>query len=91
MHYINPKGKFILSPQEQRQGPRFKVSSEGLSAEIDKPQRSPIQVQTKVKVVQVHLEEKICICYGPQEKSSTQRSILGFQVNRLMVPLKHFH
>ena len=21
--YINPKGKFILSPQEQRQGPRF--------------------------------------------------------------------
>ena len=34
-HFINPKGKFILSP-------RFKVSSEGVSAEIDIPQRSPI-------------------------------------------------
>ena len=41
---INPKGKFILSPQEQCQGPRFKDSSEGLLAEID------IQVQTKAEV-----------------------------------------
>ena len=31
-------------------GPRFKVSSEGLSTEIDIPQRSPIQVQTKIEV-----------------------------------------
>ena len=31
-------------------GPRFKVSSEGLSAEIDIPLRSPIQVQTKADV-----------------------------------------
>ena len=23
LHFINPKGKFILSLQEQRQGPRF--------------------------------------------------------------------
>ena len=42
--------KFILSTQEQRQGPRVKVSSEGLSAEIDILQWSPIQVQTKVDV-----------------------------------------
>ena len=42
MHYRNPKGKFILSPQEQRQGPRFKVSSEGLSPEIDILIRSPV-------------------------------------------------
>ena len=44
--YIDPKGKFILSPQEHRQG----TSSKGLSAEIDIPLRSPIQVQTKVNV-----------------------------------------
>ena len=31
-------------------GPRFKVSSERLSAETDIPQRSPIQVQTMVEV-----------------------------------------
>ena len=38
MHCIiihTPKGKVNLSPQEQRQGPRFKVSSEKLSREID--------------------------------------------------------
>ena len=39
---INPKGKSILSPQEQRQGPRFKVSSERLSTEIDILIQSPI-------------------------------------------------
>ena len=33
---INPKEKFILSPQEQDQGPWFKVSFERLSPEIDK-------------------------------------------------------
>ena len=32
---MNPKMKFILSPQEKRQGPRLKVSSEGQSPEID--------------------------------------------------------
>ena len=31
-------------------GPRFKVSFEGLSAEIDIPLRSPIQVQPKADV-----------------------------------------
>ena len=35
LYYINPKGKFILSPQEQRQRPRFKVLSERLSPEFD--------------------------------------------------------
>ena len=30
LHLINPKGKFILLMQEQRQGPLFKVSSERL-------------------------------------------------------------
>ena len=32
--YDYPKGKFILTPQEQRQGPRFKVLSEGPSPEL---------------------------------------------------------
>ena len=50
LHYINPKGKFILSPQEQHQGPRFKVSSDGLSTEIDILIRSPIQVLTEAAV-----------------------------------------
>ena len=40
---INSRGKFILSPQEQRRKPRFKVLSEGLSPEIDILIRSPIQ------------------------------------------------
>ena len=31
LHYTNFKGKFLLSPQEQSQGPRFKVASEGLA------------------------------------------------------------
>ena len=31
-------------------GPQFKVSSEGLSTDIDIPIRSPIQVQTEVDV-----------------------------------------
>ena len=51
MLYINPKGKFILSAQEQRQELRYKVSSEGLSTEIDILIRHPIQVQTKAAVV----------------------------------------
>ena len=33
---INPKGKFILSPQEKRQGHLFKVSSKGLERVIKK-------------------------------------------------------
>ena len=36
-----------MSLQEQRQGPRFKVSSEGLSPEIDILIRSLIQVLTE--------------------------------------------
>ena len=49
--YINPKGKFILSPQEQHQGPRFKASSEGLSPEIDSILiQSPIPVLTEATV-----------------------------------------
>ena len=53
LHCVNQKGKFIiLPPQEHRQGPRFKVSSEGLSPEIDIliVIRSPIQVLTEVAV-----------------------------------------
>ena len=50
LHYIFRKGKLILSPQEQRQGPQLKVSSEGLSTEIDILIRSPIQVQTEADV-----------------------------------------
>ena len=50
MYYINPYWKFILSPSKQRQGPWFKVSSEGLSSEIDILIRSPIQVLTKAAV-----------------------------------------
>ena len=34
-HCINPRRKFIMFPQEKRQGPQFKVSSERLSPEID--------------------------------------------------------
>ena len=34
LHYINPKGKFILSPQEQRRGPWFKGSIEGHLAAV---------------------------------------------------------
>ena len=45
-----PKGNSYCRHKSSARGPRFKVSSEGLSAEIDIPQRSPIQVQTKVKV-----------------------------------------
>ena len=36
MLYVNPKGKFTLSPQKQRQGPRFKVSCKGLSPERER-------------------------------------------------------
>ena len=35
MHYINQKGKYILSPHETCQGTWFKVSSRGLSTAID--------------------------------------------------------
>ena len=44
LHFIYPKGKFILSP-------RLKVSSEGLSKEIDILVRSTIQVLIEVDVV----------------------------------------
>ena len=42
-----PKRNSYCCRKSSARGPRFKVSSEGLSAEIDIPQRSPIQVQTK--------------------------------------------
>ena len=42
-----PKGNSYCCRKSSARGPRFKVSSEGLSAEIDIPPRSPIQVQTK--------------------------------------------
>ena len=45
-----PKGNSFCRRKSSASGPRFKVSSEGLSAEIDIPQRSPIQVQTKADV-----------------------------------------
>ena len=45
-----PKGNSYCRRKSSARGPRFKVSSEELSAKIDIPQRSPIQVQTKVEV-----------------------------------------
>ena len=45
-----PKGNSYCRRKSSAREPRFKVSSEGLSAEIDIPQRLPIQVQTKVEV-----------------------------------------
>ena len=45
-----PKGNSYCRRKSSARGPRFKVSSEGLSAEFDIPLRSPIQVQTKVDV-----------------------------------------
>ena len=44
------QGEIILSPQEQHQGPRFKVSSKGLSPEIDILIRLPIEVLTGAAV-----------------------------------------
>ena len=35
LHFMNPRGKFILSLEEKRQGPKFKVSSKILSPEND--------------------------------------------------------
>ena len=49
-HYINPKRKFIPPSQECARGPRFKVSSEGLSTEIDIPIQSPIQILIEADV-----------------------------------------
>ena len=45
-----PKKNSYCHRKSSARGPRFKVSSEGLSAEIDIPLRSPIQVQTKADV-----------------------------------------
>ena len=50
LHYVNPKGKFILSLKDQRQGPWFKVSFEGPSSEIHILIRSPVQVLTEAAV-----------------------------------------
>ena len=45
-----PKGNSYCRRKSSARGPRFKVSSEGLSAEIDIQLRSPIQVQAKANV-----------------------------------------
>ena len=45
-----PKGNSYCRRERSARGPRFKVSSEGLSTEIDIPQRSPIQVLTEADV-----------------------------------------
>ena len=50
IHCINPKGKFLLLPPEQRKIPWFEVSSERLSPEIDKLIRSPIPTLTEPAV-----------------------------------------
>ena len=50
LHYVNPKGRYILLTQEQRQGHWFKVSPEGLSPEIDILIRSPFPVLTVASV-----------------------------------------
>ena len=44
---IIPKGNSYCYRKSTARGPPFKVSSEGLSEEIDLLLRSPIQVQTK--------------------------------------------
>ena len=43
-----PKGNSYCRRKISAREHRFKVSSEGLSAEIDIPLRSPVQVQTKI-------------------------------------------
>ena len=45
-----PKEYSYCCRKSTARGPRFKVSSKGLSAEIDILQRSPIQVHTKADV-----------------------------------------
>ena len=45
-----PKGNSYCRRKSSARGPRFKVSSEGLSTEIDILIRSPIQVQTGADV-----------------------------------------
>ena len=42
MHYIDPKGKFMLSPEEKRQGPRFNVSHETQASEYQQFSRNRI-------------------------------------------------
>ena len=44
------KGNSYCRCKSSTRGPRFKVSSKGLSAEIDIPLQLPIQVQTKADV-----------------------------------------
>ena len=45
------KGNLYCRRKISARGPRFKVSSEGLLAEIGIPLQSPIQVETKTDVV----------------------------------------
>ena len=45
-----PKGNWHCRRKSSARGPKFKVSSEGLSTEIDILIRSPIQVQTEADV-----------------------------------------
>ena len=45
-----PKGNSYCRRKSRARGPQFKVSPEGLSAEIDIPLRSPIHEQTKIDV-----------------------------------------
>ena len=47
---IIPKENSYSRRKSSARVPRFKVLSEGLTAEIDIPLRSPIQVQTKADV-----------------------------------------
>ena len=49
LHYVK-KGKLILSPKDQCQGPRFKVSSKGPSPEIHILIQVPVQVLTEAAV-----------------------------------------
>ena len=45
-----PKGNSCCRRKSSGRGPQFKISTEGLSAEIDILIRSPIQVKTKADV-----------------------------------------
>ena len=51
--------EFIILPQEQPQGPRFKVWSEGLSPEIDILIQSPILVLTEAAVAYIDIKMKM--------------------------------
>ena len=59
LHCINPKGKFILSPQEKRQWSVFKVLSDRLSQEIDILIQSSIPTLTELEHARLLTADRI--------------------------------